>query len=65
MGNFGTVYSGIAKGVPAAVKKPHTGCPKSTFKSFLSEVKILCYIGEHTNVVTFFGAYTKEIHKGG
>jgi len=64
MGNFGTVYKGIAKGFPAAVKKPHTDCPKNTFRSFLSEVKILCYIGEHAHVVKFLGAYTKEIQTG-
>jgi len=63
-GNFGAVYKGVAKGKPAAIKQPKTDCPKGTFKSMLTEVKVLCYIGLHPNVVGFFGAYTKEINKG-
>jgi len=63
-GNFGTVYKGVAKGKPAAIKQPNKDCPKGTFKSVLTEVKVLSYIGLHPNVVGFFGAYTKEINKG-
>ncbi|CAL8132318.1 unnamed protein product [Orchesella dallaii] len=63
-GNFGVVYKGTANGIPAAVKQPNKNCTKGSFKSCLSEVKVHCYIGVHTNIVGFLGAYTKEIHKG-
>jgi len=63
-GKFGTVYKGYAKGNEAAMKKPNAHCPKGEFKSVLTEVKVLCYIDTHQNVVGFLGAYTKEISKG-
>ncbi|CAL8132399.1 unnamed protein product [Orchesella dallaii] len=63
-GNFGTVYKGSAKGKEAAIKKPNQDCPKGTFKTILTEIKVMCYIGMHPNIVGFFGAYTKEINKG-
>jgi len=63
-GNFGTVYKGVAKGKLAAIKQPNKDCPKGTFNSVLTEVKVLNYIGMHPNVVAFFGAYTTEINKG-
>ncbi|ODM91122.1 Receptor-like tyrosine-protein kinase kin-16 [Orchesella cincta] len=31
------------------------------FKALLSELKIMCFIGSHTNVVNLVGAYTKKI----
>lgn len=64
MGNFGIVYQSVVGGVPVAVKTPHEGCSREIFRSMLSEVKILCYIGEHPNVIAFVGAYTKEIEQG-
>ncbi|CAL8121065.1 unnamed protein product [Orchesella dallaii] len=63
-GNFGTVYKGSAKGKEAAIKKPNQDCPKGTFKTVLTEIKVMCYIGMHPNIVCLFGAYIKEIHKG-
>jgi len=63
-GNFGTVFKGTAKGKEAAIKQPNKDCPKDTFKNVLSEVKILCYIGFHQNVMKFIGAYVEEIGKG-
>ncbi|CAL8121410.1 unnamed protein product [Orchesella dallaii] len=63
-GNFGVVYKGTAKGIPAAIKQLNKNCSKASFKSFLEEIKVHCYIGNHENVVEFLGAYTKEIHKG-
>jgi len=63
-GNFGTVFKGTAKGKEAAIKQPNKDCPKDTFKSVLSEIKVLCYIGLHPNVLEFLGAYVDDIGKG-
>ncbi|CAL8068575.1 unnamed protein product [Orchesella dallaii] len=63
-GNFGVVYKGTAKGIPAAIKQPNKNFPKVSFKSFLEEIKVHCHIGDHAHIVGFLGAYTKEINKG-
>jgi len=63
-GNFGIVYSGVAKGEPAAIKKPIRNCEKETFKGVLSEVNVHCYIGKHPNVIRIIGAYTREVRMG-
>ncbi|CAL8136900.1 unnamed protein product, partial [Orchesella dallaii] len=63
-GKFGRVYKGTVKGKVAAVKRPNLYCSKATFKTFLCEINIYCYLGSHQNIVNFIGAYIKEINKG-
>lgn len=33
-------------------------------KNFLSEIKILSYIGHHENIICFIGAYTEKLDRG-
>ncbi|CAL8112443.1 unnamed protein product [Orchesella dallaii] len=70
-GNFGLVYKATCSisaendsVLSVAVKIPHPNCAKESFKSLLSELKILSYVGSHPNVVGFVGAYIKEIGRG-
>ncbi|ODM89156.1 Astacin-like metalloprotease toxin 1 [Orchesella cincta] len=63
-GAFGVVYAGTAKGIKAAIKVPKPGCSLETFKSFLSEVKVMGYLGSHENILGFIGAYVNEIQYG-
>ena len=34
---------------------------KEYFKSFLKETKVMAYVGEHENVVKFYGAMVERI----
>ncbi|CAL8097603.1 unnamed protein product [Orchesella dallaii] len=65
IGNFGTVYKArLRNEINVAVKMPNPGCTKQAFMSMLREIKVLCYIGSHPNVVSFLGCYTKQIRSG-
>ncbi|CAL8147207.1 unnamed protein product [Orchesella dallaii] len=65
-GNYGIVYKLNVSRFPdpVAVKVPHSGCSKQSFQSHLSEIKIMCFIGENEHITKFLGAYTKEIYRG-
>lgn len=65
-GQCGVVLRGKIKGREDAVAFKCT-TPSSTvvdIKSLMSEIKILSYVGEHTNILCILGAYTKKIERG-
>ncbi|CAL8068308.1 unnamed protein product [Orchesella dallaii] len=63
-GQFGIVYKGTVRERLAAIKIPTGNCGKETFKNILSEVRVLCHLGNHQHIVSFLGAYVQEIRKG-
>ncbi len=68
-GQFGAVFKAKIKMFDrtttiVALKMAKPNCPKEAFKSLLSEIKILIYLGKHENIVSILGAYTVELHKG-
>lgn len=63
-GKFSMVYKATVADRPVAVKVPKRGCPKQEFKLMLTELKIMARTGFHVNILTFHGAYTKDIRKG-
>lgn len=72
-GNFGVVHKAtLAKDKEGegpvqeqvAVKIPHAGSSKESFRSILTELKLMSYIGSHPHVVDFKGAYVQELRKG-
>lgn len=73
-GNFGQVLkgkcvirenSGSQKYIDVAVKTMKPNQPNALyFKTLLSEVKIMAYLGQHINVVSLVGACTANIRKG-
>lgn len=64
-GAFGTVLKGRVEGVSSvvAVKTVNSDCEVSRFKGFLSELKIMIYIGKHPNIVSLIGASTEKIQE--
>jgi serine/threonine protein kinase len=48
---------------PVAFKTVKSGRSEE-LKDIMAEIKIMSYIGSHTNVVGLLGAYTREIRKG-
>ena len=69
-GAFGRVIEGIATGIvggeintKVAVKtlKPHSS--KIHLKALMDELKILCHLGHHVNIVNLLGACTTHLHK--
>ena len=60
-GEFGVVRSGVFNGQAVAVKmlKPTVGVDE--FKAVLAEMKIMSYLGDHENVVKFFGSDVSHI----
>lgn len=65
-GLFGVVYKGIITSEEfggrnqVAVKMRQNRCTKESLLSMLSEVKILCHVGEHINLVRLIGCYIQK-----
>jgi len=64
-GTFGVVFKATkhSSRKPVAVKTVKEEVDISAFKTILSEIKILIYLGFHPNIVEFVGAVTKDIQK--
>lgn len=62
-GHFGVVLLGSIGSTRVAVKTIKPTTDVIYFKSLLSELKILQYIGHHRNIVNLLGAITKNIKK--
>ncbi|CAL8147586.1 unnamed protein product [Orchesella dallaii] len=62
-GEFAYVVRGmiISKAKSAAIKVSKPSADVNLFKSLLSEVKIMLYIGHHENVITLVGVCTQDI----
>jgi hypothetical protein len=65
-GQSGTVYIGSIDGFgTVAFKSTNASSSIMDIKNFLSEIKIMSYIGKHPNLISFYGAYTKKLESGG
>ena len=62
-GEFGIVYRGVYNSEPVAIKVSKSFVHVDEFKSVLSEVKIMAYVGNHDFIVRFIGAEISEISK--
>ena len=62
-GQYGRCIRGKIRGQDVAVKM-NKSSDVSVFKDFLSELKIMAYVGVHENVVEFLGAVVDDIQKG-
>ena len=60
-GEFGVVRSGVLNGQAVAVKKLKPTVGVDEFKVVLAEMKIMSYLGDHENVVKFFGSDVSHI----
>lgn len=58
IGQFGSVYSATLSDFrrEVAVKLPnHFSCSRDALVTIIKEIKLLCYIGNHDNLVKFLG----------
>lgn len=62
-GQYGIVYRGQFRHLPVAVKTIKKTADVKYFKAILMEIKILCFVGEHRNLVNIIGASTRNIRK--
>lgn len=62
-GQFGLVLKGTIGALPVAVKTIRPAADLIYFKSLLTELKILQFIGCHSNIVNLIGANTANINK--
>ena len=62
-GEFGVVHRGAYKSESVAIKSLKNSVHVDEFKSVLSEVKIMAYVGDHEFIVKFVGADISEIAK--
>ena len=64
-GEYGRCYKGFfrqnGQNIPVAIKTLKNPADKEYFKSFLKEIKVMAYVGEHENVVKFYGAMVERI----
>ncbi|XP_035700554.1 uncharacterized protein LOC110844319 isoform X2 [Folsomia candida] len=65
-GQSGTVYLGQIDGYPGPIAFKSSDSSNSILdiKNFLSEIKIMSYIGHHENIVCLIGAYTEKLERG-
>ena len=55
------VYSGLFNGEAVAIKKLKQRVDVEEFKAVLAEMKIMSYLGDHENVVKFYGSDVSQI----
>ena len=60
-GEYGVVFSGVFNGQAVAIKKLKRRVDVEEFKAVLAEMKIMSYLGDHENVVKFFGSDVSQI----
>ena len=64
-GHFGICYQGSlnqhGETIDVAIKLLKESTDKEIFMSFIKEIKTLAYVGEHENVVKFYGAMVERI----
>ncbi|CAG0886128.1 unnamed protein product [Darwinula stevensoni] len=70
-GAFAVVMKAVAAGIhpqeqktTVAVKKRHHHCNLEHYLALMMELKIMCHLGRHLNVVNLLGACTKDMARG-
>jgi len=52
------------RGIDVAVKTLKSNAQRQVLLALLAEIKIMSNLEDHINIISFLGAYTKEIVKG-
>ena len=60
-GEFAFCYRGKCNGVTVAVKMLKNSVQTEDFKNYLKEVKLMAYIGQHPNIIQFYGAVIEKL----
>ena len=63
-GCYGIVYGGSYDSQPAAIKTFKMGVTHEQIYSVLVEIKLMAFIGDHENIVKFFGADISKLRSG-
>ncbi|XP_035711202.1 fibroblast growth factor receptor 3 [Folsomia candida] len=64
-GEFGTVYMGLLDGIiPTAIKTVTDDSDDVKLNALLSEVKVMAFVGSHTNVTQLLGVQLVDLRKG-
>ena len=66
-GQFGIVFKGIlhrnGETNVVAIKTVNPDVDVETFRSLLSEIKVMEFVGKHENIIQMLGAFTENIEK--
>ena len=63
-GCYGVVYGGCYASSPAAIKTFKLGLTTDQIYGALVEIKLMAFIGDHDNIVKFFGADISGLRNG-
>ena len=60
-GEFAFCFRGKFNGTEVAVKMPKSSVQTEDFKNYLKEVKLMACIGQHPNIIGFYGAVIEKL----
>jgi len=63
-GYFGSVYRATLRGTIVAVKTARHRAERNLLLAFLGEIKTMSNLEEHPHVLSYAGAYTKQLYLG-
>ena len=63
VGDYSMVYRGTYNSMPVVVKNVESNVNVEEFKAILAEVKTMAYVGDHKNILKFWGAEVLAIKK--
>lgn len=62
-GQFACCFRGKFNGTIVAVKMLKSHVQTEDFKNYLNEVKLMAYIGQHPNIIQFYGAVIEKLEQ--